>query len=417
MTSSSPVVIVGGGPGGAATAIFLADAGIGSVIIERAAFPRFSIGEALTGSAGKLLRRMGLGDALMEQRHPVKNGATVFGANGRTAFQVPAVDLLDDGVRRPTESWQVRRADFDKLLLDTAVARGAQLVSSRARDVIRDASGAVTGVVIEDTENGTGAVIEASMVVDASGMQCFLHNLSVTGAKERGRYDAQVAVFCHLEGTDRNPGAVLAPAQVNNTVLFYAARHHWAWFIPVDDDVVSIGIVVPTATFRSEGATPAAFFEKQLQELNPALAARVTNAAAVRPVEIVRNFSYRIREFVGPGWACVGDSHRFIDPFFAFGVHFALFEGRMAADAIADYLEQRDVAALLDFQRRADAAQDVVQDLIDAFWNQPLAFGYLIDRKHRDDLIDIFAGRIYDIDTPSPGLLALRQINAHAAAE
>jgi FADH2-dependent halogenase len=411
----APVVIIGGGPAGATTGIFLAEAGIESVILEREDFPRFHIGEALTGSAGKLLRRIGLGDALLEQGHTVKSGARVIGANGRNAFEVPAVDLLEDGVRRPTTSWQVRRADFDRLLLDTAIERGARRLKSTAVGVERSSSGAVTGVMVEH-EDGTSDVIESSLVVDASGMSCFLHRQGLTSEKERGRYDAQVALYSHLRGADRNPER-LEGVDTDNTVLLYASPHHWAWFIPVDDELVSLGIVVPAKTFRARGESPEEFFTREMAELNPALARRTAGADVVRPVEMVANYSYRMRDFTGPGWMCVGDSHRFIDPFFAFGVHLALFEAQMASTTIIAMRDGGGPEALAEYQRRAEDAQNIVQDLVDAFWNEPLAFGYLITRKHRDDLIDIFAGRIYDVTEPSPGLQALRRINAAAAAK
>jgi len=54
------VIIVGGGPGGAASAMFLAREGIQSVIIEKEQFPRYHIGESLTGAGGKVLRDLGL---------------------------------------------------------------------------------------------------------------------------------------------------------------------------------------------------------------------------------------------------------------------------------------------------------------------------------------------------------------------
>jgi flavin-dependent dehydrogenase len=414
--SAAPVVIIGGGPAGAVTAISLAEVGVDSIILERDDFPRFHIGEALTGSAGKLLRRLGVGDALLAQGHAVKTGTTVIGTKGRSVFAVPAVDLLDDGVRRPTTTWQVRRDDFDQLLLDTAIERGACRLRASALGVVQDSDGTVRGVEVEHAD-GRLETIESSVVVDASGMSCFMHRLGLTGAKERGHYDAQVALYSHLRGADRNPAGQLPEEHTDNTVLLYARQHHWAWFIPIDDELVSVGIITPAKVFRARGETPEEYFNRELVELNPALAARAEGAEIVRPVEMVANYSYRIRRFSGPGWLCVGDSHRFIDPFFAFGVHFALFEARMAAEAIAAVLGGEGHEVLTDYQRRADAAQDIVQDLIDAFWNEPLAFGYIIQRKHRDDLIDILAGRIYDITDPSPGLQALRRINASAGAK
>lgn len=409
------VIIVGGGPAGAATAIFCAERGLQCLIVERAVHPRFHIGEALTGSAGKLLRSLGLGGALDEQHHAVKNGGTVYGAKGTNSFFIPAVDALPDGGREPTTTWQVRRDLFDKLLLDEAVKRGAGLCVADAEAPIvtpGPEGDRITGLRI--SPGGSTQDLRARFVVDASGMRGFLHQTGVTSPKERGRYAAQLAVYTHMTGTDRDPGDELGPQQRDNTALFYRERHHWAWFIPVNEDCVSVGVVIPSKYFRSKQEPVDQFFRRELAELNPALARRTCSAEATREIETVANYSYRIRRFAGPGWACVGDAHRFVDPIFAFGVHFALFEARMLSEAIDAHLTSGSLDPLDRYQRRADSGQDVVQDLIDAFWNEPLAFGYLTHRRHHDDIIDLFAGRIYDIETPSAGLEALRRINAAA---
>ncbi|MGH9167166.1 MAG: hypothetical protein ACRD02_04915, partial [Acidimicrobiia bacterium] len=69
------------------------------------------------------------------------------------------------------------------------------------------------------------------------------------------------------------------------------------------------------------------------------------------------------------------------------------------------------------YERLCDRGMDVVEDLINAFWNNPLGWGYML--HHTDyggDMLDIFGGLIYE-DEVSPGLLAMRRINAKAAAQ
>jgi hypothetical protein len=49
--------------------------------------------------------------------------------------------------------------------------------------------------------------------------------------------------------------------------------------------------------------------------------------------------------------------------------------------------------------------------MIDAFWENPTAFGYAAHKRHRADVIDIFAGRVYDEDAqPSEGTRAFRRL-------
>ena len=78
-----PVIIIGGGPAGAVTAMYLLRRGIGCVIIERDIFPRYHVGEAMTGATAVALRELGLGDALDAQRYPIKHGVTFNGTDGK----------------------------------------------------------------------------------------------------------------------------------------------------------------------------------------------------------------------------------------------------------------------------------------------------------------------------------------------
>ncbi len=45
-----------------------------------------------------------------------------------------------------------------------------------------------------------------------------------------------------------------------------------------------------------------------------------------------------MQNYTGRGFLCIGDSHRFIDPIFAYGVYFGIQEGEFATEAIARYL-------------------------------------------------------------------------------
>ena len=75
----TPVAIVGAGPGGSALAMFLAKQGIKAAIIEKEGFPRYHIGESMTGECGGVVRALGLEQKMLEHRYPVKWGVHVWG--------------------------------------------------------------------------------------------------------------------------------------------------------------------------------------------------------------------------------------------------------------------------------------------------------------------------------------------------
>ena len=93
------VIIVGGGPGGSAAAMFLLKEGIKPIIIEQEEFPRFHIGESMTGEAGGVLRRLGLEKEMTDRRYPVKHGVRVFGtSNGSSQL----LEELKTGSSKPS---------------------------------------------------------------------------------------------------------------------------------------------------------------------------------------------------------------------------------------------------------------------------------------------------------------------------
>jgi len=267
----------------------------------------------------------------------------------------------------------------------------------------------VCGVRVR-TNGGTVEDIASEVLVDASGQSTFLSNAGVIGEKVRGNYDRQVAVFSQVTGAIRDPGAA-----GGNTLIFYRKKNHWAWFIPLDEQVVSVGIVVPADYYREKKESKDQFLRNELHQLNPELMRRLPKIDFIEEVRGISNYSYRISNFTGKGFLAVGDAHRFIDPVFSFGVFFAMKEAEYAAAAIASFFadsKREQSNPFADYERLCDRGQDNIQDLIDAFWEHPYAFSMLAHHRYPEDVIHMFAGRVYD-ETPLPGLLAMRAINEH----
>lgn len=401
------VAIIGAGPGGAGSALFLLQQGLKPIIIEKETFPRYHIGESLTGECGASLRKLGLEEHLLKQRIPIKYGVTVYGTGGKNSFWVPVAERTPDDQIKEQWTWQVRRSEFDKLLLDLAIAQGAEYRQCEAVAPLQE-DDRVTGLRVR-TPGGALEDLHAEVLLDASGQGTFLANRGVTGPKERGAYDKQVAIFSQVKNAVRDPG----PAG-GNTLIFYLKKHHWAWFIPLDDEVVSVGVVVPAEYFKEQKLSKHDFLLQELRTLNPEMSKRVPDLDFVEEVRSISNYSYEVKDFTGKGFLCVGDAHRFIDPIFSFGLYFAMKEAQFASDAVAAYIKgaERDTAnPFLEYERMVNAGQNVVQDLVDCFWDFPMAFLLFVHQRYKHDIIDCFAGRIYgEYAQKLPGVNAMRKL-------
>jgi flavin-dependent dehydrogenase len=296
-------------------------------------------------------------------------------------------------------TWQVRRSDFDALLLNEAVARGATLIYGTATRPLLNDDGSVRGVEVR-TEDGKTLEIESEVLLDCSGLHTFLAKAGVTGPKFRGNYDRQIANFTHVTGAIRENGGPPGSGAEHddNTLIFYQQKYHWAWFIPIDNEITSVGVVSPSAYFLDKKESRREFVSREIRELNPELSRRLPEINIVEEVRSIVNYSYQVRQWAGRGFMCVGDAHRFIDPIFSFGLYVTVREAEFAAEAVRDYLNGKDRDAanpFADHMIMCDEGIDKLEDMIDCFWERPIAFALFTHQRNISELIDLLAGRIY----------------------
>jgi len=400
------VVIVGGGPGGAATAMYLLRRGIRPLIIEKEVFPRYHIGESMTGECALIIRDLGLEEKM--RTHPEKQGVKVYGNSKRGTWWVPIMARVN-GDLKDINSWQVRRQDFDTMILQEAVNRGADLIRGKAvKPLVRD-DGSVYGVTVEPADGGTFD-IHSELLLDCSGQATFLANSGITGPKYLGNYDKQIAIFSQVSDALRDNGDT-RELHKDNTIIFYQKKFHWSWFIPLNEEVVSIGVVSPAAYFLEKKETKRDFLIRELHELNPEIKRRIPEINLVEDVHVIPNYSFQVKRFSGKGFICIGDAHRFVDPIFSFGLWISMKEAKYCAPFVQAYLEgkNRDSETPFgDYEIFCEKGADVLEDLIDTFWEQPMTFALFVHHRHRPEMIDIFSGRAYE-NRPSKGVEALRQ--------
>jgi flavin-dependent dehydrogenase len=406
------VVIVGGGPAGSASGMFLLREGIKPLILEQKAFPRFHIGESMTGEAGKVMRELGLEQEMYRRKYPTKQGVKVYGQSDKGTWFVPVTGRDENWKLFVWDTWQVRRSVFDKMMLDEAVSRGCEYLDGKAlTPIIDEKDGSVKGLKVQ-WPNGKIEDIYCDLLLDCSGQATWLAKLGgVTGPKYLGSYDKQIAIFSQIEGCIRDDGQT-RDLHRDNTLIFYWKKYHWSWFIPLDENVVSVGVVIPMQYFQDKKESRHDFFVREVKELHPELARRIPEVKLVEDVHVIPNYSYQVKNFTGKGFMCIGDAHRFLDPIFSFGLTVAMREAQFAAPVAKAYLggAYRDLAnPFADHQLFCEKGIDILEDTLDCFWENPLPFAYSVHRRFTEYMTDMFAGRIYE-HQPSPALHAFRDL-------
>jgi flavin-dependent dehydrogenase len=339
------VVVVGGGPAGATAAAFLARAGRRVVLFERDAFPRFHIGESLLASVNDVLGAIGAAEVIRQAGFPRKWGAVFISPDGGT--ERFADFAMSPEVPTP-QTWQVPREHFDLLLLRHAAACGTDVRERhRVMDVAFDADG-VDVLYRPSADEGSSdagggalsatAQVRARMLIDASGRTALLSRRFDLRVDEPGL--ANVAVFSHYSGVPRAEGR-----RAGDIRVIARADGGWFWMIPISDELMSVGAVLPRETFQAQPKIPHGELLERLLADTPAASRLMRHAERRWPVRVERDFSYGARRYAGDRWITVGDAGSFLDPVFSSGVAIALESALEGARAVDRGLATGDLSA------------------------------------------------------------------------
>ncbi|HEY3908119.1 MAG TPA: tryptophan 7-halogenase [Streptosporangiaceae bacterium] len=314
------------------------------VLLEQEPAARDHVGESLSPTAWQAALRLG-GSALQSAGFCPKMGATFSWGDAAPAWTV-SYPMIDD----QPPAYQVRRAQFDAILLAAAAAAGAEVrLGWRVEQILPSGDGTVG--VEATTPDGESVRLAAPWVVDARGK---------TGAdKSRPAHRAGPAEpgSTALWGYWRRSAGSSRSGSVNS--LLIGRPEHCLWYYPLDEQatVASVGAVFPVRAPDRLTDTAQQHYRAAVSscpELQPVLSGAVLDG----PVRFCDASAGASGQMAGDGWFLVGDAACFVDPLLTPGVELAIRHGTLAAQCLLTLLDRKEdrasVLELYDYAVRRD---------------------------------------------------------------
>lgn len=382
MTTKTDILIIGAGPSGSVAAAILTKKGYHVTVIEKMTFPRFVIGESLLPRCMDILRDADLVDALEAGGFQKKYGAKFIFGDKECDF-----DFSEQFTKGSTWTWQVIRADFDKLLADTVAARGVQY---QYNTTVNDVKFFDDKVITTVENNGETSEIESKYIIDGSGYGRVLPRLLDLDAPSN--QPSRSAFFTHMND-ERRPQNI----DGNRIQIVVLNQDLWAWVIPFSNGNTSVGFVGDIPEPDSTKSLEENFI--QLINSEAYLSDRFHDANFIFEPKQIKGYSSAVSKFYGDRFVLTGNSTEFLDPVFSSGVTFALESGSRAAYLVADELSGKKVDWEKDYVKYIQSGVNVFRSYVNGWYDGTLPtifFSPNINQGLKERICSVLAGYVWD---------------------
>jgi flavin-dependent dehydrogenase len=397
------VLVIGGGPAGSTIGALLAQRGHKVVVLEKEHHPRFHIGESLLPANLPLFEKLGVADAVRAI------GIEKWGAEFVSPWHAGKCQTFRFGEaldKAMPFSYQVRRSEFDEILIRNAARLGAQVIEGCRVKGVAFAPDDSSATIQAQHEDGRIQHWRARFVVDASGRDTLLGRQF--DIKHRNPRHNSSALYAHFTGVTRHAGK----DEGNITIFWF--DHGWFWLIPLADGATSIGAVV-WPYFLKRRTKPVKDFFLDTIAMCQALSERLAQATMTSEVAATGNFSYACGRTHGPNYLLIGDAFSFIDPVFSSGVMLAMQGGFVGADTVDVCLRQPRQAgsALKKFDRAMRIGPNVFSWFIYRVANPTMRDMFMAPRNiwhTKEAVLSVLAGDVFGKTPTRIPLLAFKGI-------
>lgn len=397
------VLIIGAGPAGAMSAALLANKGYEVLVLEKQRFPRFSIGESLLANSLELLTEAGMLEPVMAQGFQFKNGAAFVHDERYSEFNF--AEKFSPGA---PFTFQVPRAQFDKVLADEAAKRGAR-VEYEVEITAIDVSG--ERPVVTSKKGDEIKTHRPRFVLDASGFGRTLPRL--LDLDRPSDFPVRAALFVHVKD---NIVAGEFDRQKIRIGVHPTKPEVWSWLIPFSDGNSSLGVVASREHHEQfKGTTEERLWQLIAEE--PKLQTLVHDAKTVRPVGEIIGYAAKVSSLYGPGFALLGNAAEFLDPVFSSGVTIAMKSASLASDILDRQFKGERVDWENEFAEALMYGVETFRSFVTGWYDGSLQEVIFFERQDpgiRRMICSVLAGYVWDRKNPYTGPQSGRRLRALA---
>ncbi|RTR37040.1 NAD(P)/FAD-dependent oxidoreductase [Shewanella canadensis] len=388
------VVIIGAGPSGSIAASLLHQQGKRVIVIEKQHFPRFSIGESLLPCCMQFLEEANMLEAVNKAGFQFKNGAAF-----RYREQYTDFDFSDKFTHGPGTTFQVERANFDKLLADTATEQGVEIRYGETVKAL-DLTGKPKLTVAD--ANGEEYQLEAEYLLDASGFGRVLPKL--LELETPSSLANRSAIFTHIQDNIGNKEVDGRPFDRNKILISVHPQNKdiWYWLIPLSPDRCSLGVVgEPHLLGNSDLNLEVLLMDMVNQE--PGLKTLLADAEILRECAELKGYSANVSTLATDKFALLGNAGEFLDPVFSSGVTIAMQSASMATKCVVRQLNGEKIEWQSEYATPLMRGVDTFRTYVEAWYDsrfQNVIFYDAPDNKIKQMVCSILAGYAWDEANP-----------------